>query len=142
MTPALLQHPRLHLDLACDHAAANRARAATSRFLHEAADRSDRSPAVSPPAEDAALLIVTELVTNAVRHTAGPCTLDLALHEEGLDIDVTDGSPEQPVTRPPHVEGTGGWGWILIRHLAREVTVHPTRTGGKTVHACLTVAAA
>ncbi|MFK0232813.1 ATP-binding protein [Streptomyces vinaceus] len=134
MTPALPGHPRLHLDLTADAGAATRAREATYRFLHDP-DHRPRPP--SSRTEDAAVLIVTELVTNAVRHTRGPCTLDLALHEELLDIDVTDTCPEVPTTRAPHVDGTGGWGWILIRHLAREVSVHPTEAGGKTIHTCL-----
>ncbi|UQW99606.1 ATP-binding protein [Streptomyces sp. RerS4] len=150
MTPAPSGQPRLHLELSADARAAARAREATSAFLREtvlrgAAPRhaAGRPRPVPRRVEEAAMLIVTELVTNAVRHTQGPCTLELALHEELhealLDIDVTDTSPEPPSPRPPHLDGTGGWGWILIGHLAREVTVQPTEDGGKTIHTCVAV---
>ncbi|MDJ0386202.1 ATP-binding protein [Streptomyces sp. G-G2] len=109
----------------------------TSHFLHDAMDDGE---AVVSAAEDAAALIVTELVANAVRHTDGPCTLDLAVHGGLLDIDVTDTSPNPPEVRPPHVIGSGGWGWLLVRHVARDVTVLPTRGGGKCVHASIALA--
>lgn len=136
MTPPYRHQRQWHLDLPYDVGAVGRAREATGRFLHSA---SDLGQPVLPTAEYAAALIVTELVTNAIRHTDGPCSLDLVLHDGLLDIDVTDTSPTAPETRPPHVHGTGGWGWILVRRLAREVSVRPTRTGGKRVHACVAV---
>ncbi|MFG2994842.1 ATP-binding protein [Streptomyces sp. NPDC048257] len=136
MTPS--HHPpERHLDLLSDVSAAGRARDATHLFLHSVGDQ---GYPVLPAAVDAAVLVVTELVTNAVRHTDGPCSLDLALHGGLLDIDVTDTSSEPPVTRLPHLNGSGGWGWILVRHIAREVRVLPTSTGGKCIHVCIAVA--
>ncbi|MEJ8641644.1 ATP-binding protein [Streptomyces sp. MS1.HAVA.3] len=46
------------------------------------------------------LLIVAELVTNAIRHTDGPCTLHLELHDDHIEIQVTDTSPTHP--NPAH----------------------------------------
>ncbi|MFI5982362.1 ATP-binding protein [Streptomyces sp. NPDC051555] len=125
-----------HLDLPIGIHAAARARDATAHFLHEAKDHGER---VSTVTEGDAALVVTELVSNAVRHTTGPCSLDLLLHEGLLDIDVTDTSPAPPEVRPPHMGGTGGWGLILIHRVARAVTVTPAANGGKRVHACLDV---
>ncbi|MCX4960544.1 ATP-binding protein [Streptomyces virginiae] len=136
MTPSYDQ-PQRHLDLPDDASAAGRARDATYRFLIGA---DDQEHPVLPASADAAALIVTELVTNAVRHTDGPCSLDLALHEGLLDIDVTDTSSAAPVTRPPHLNGSGGWGLILVRRIAREFSIMPTATGGKRVHVCVAVA--
>ncbi|AXE24900.1 ATP-binding protein [Streptomyces globosus] len=113
-------------------AAAASARSAAVRFLKDAA-RAGRP--VTPVTADIVLLVVSELVTNAVRHTPGPCTLHLSRYEAGVGIDVSDTSPDPPVPRPPHVNGAGGWGWILVNHLAEELSVRPTPEGGKTVHA-------
>ncbi|MFG2972210.1 ATP-binding protein [Streptomyces sp. NPDC048331] len=106
------------------------ARDATRTFLRHAAR-------VQPPAEpgndDAVLLVVGELVANAIRHTDGPASLHLELHGDHIDIRVTDTSPDRPVPRPPHVDGTGGWGRQLINYLTTEVRIEPTSDGGKTI---------
>ncbi|MFE9841578.1 ATP-binding protein [Streptomyces goshikiensis] len=124
--------PIQHLELPRHPGAAVRARAATSRFLGEAVHRGQK---VTPAAADITLLVVSELVTNAVRHTRGPCVLDLAVSDGVIWIGVTDTSPTPPQPRPPHVEGSGGWGWILVNHLAQRITVRPSPHGGKTIHA-------
>lgn len=66
-----------------------------------------------------------------------------AFHEpqRHLDLpdDVTDTSSAPPVPRLPHLSGSGGWGWILVRHIAREVSAVPTPAGGKRVHVCMPV---
>ncbi|MFE5942013.1 ATP-binding protein [Streptomyces sp. NPDC056480] len=86
-----------------------------------------------------AVLVVSELVTNAVRHTRGPCVLTLARDGESLDIAVTDHSEEMPdVHRPPAGDQRGGFGLEIMRHLGESVRVVP-RLGGKTVHVALRV---
>ncbi|MCX4545679.1 ATP-binding protein [Streptomyces sp. NBC_01565] len=126
--------PIQHLELPRHPGAAIRAREAASQILGDAVSRGQR---VTPAAADIALLIVSELVTNAVRHTRGPCTLDLKVGDGAIDIKVTDSSPTPPEPRPPHVDGTGGWGWILVNHLARQITVRPSPHGGKIIHALI-----
>jgi anti-sigma regulatory factor (Ser/Thr protein kinase) len=86
--------------------------------------------------EEDALLVTCELVTNAVRHTRGPCSLDLAVRHDGIDIDVTDHSPEPPRPRAPDPSGAlGGYGWLLVSRLADDLSVRPVDGDGKTVHA-------
>ncbi|MFC9492455.1 ATP-binding protein, partial [Streptomyces hydrogenans] len=46
-----------------------------------------------------AQLVVSELVTNAVRHAAGSCRLLLELHQDTLEISVFDGDAAAPVPR-------------------------------------------
>ncbi|MFD9452569.1 ATP-binding protein [Streptomyces sp. NPDC059985] len=106
------------------------ARDATRGFLHRAARV--RAP-VQPGHADDVLLVVAELVTNALRHTDGPCALHLELHGDHLEVCVTDASPCPPQPRPPHTDGSGGWGWLLINHLATRVNIELTPDGGKTI---------
>ncbi|MFD3534886.1 ATP-binding protein [Streptomyces sp. NPDC058664] len=109
---------------------ATAARDATRDFLHHA---TQVRPPAQPENADGALLVVAELITNAIRHTDGPCTLHLELHRDHLEICVTDTSPHPPQPRRPHTDGTGGWGWLLIKHLTTRVHIEPTPAGGKTI---------
>ncbi|MER5730771.1 ATP-binding protein [Streptomyces sp. NPDC002138] len=106
------------------------ARDAARGFLHHAAHA--RAPS-QPESTDVVLLVVDELVTNAIRHTDGPCALRLELHEDHIEIRVTDASPHPPKPRPPHTDGTGGWGWHIINHLTTHTHTEPTPDGGKTI---------
>ncbi|MEU4064642.1 ATP-binding protein [Streptomyces wedmorensis] len=84
-----------------------------------------------------AVLIVSELVTNAVRHARGPCLLTLTEHEGSLDIAVSDHSEDMPdVHRPAGGDQRGGFGLEIMRHLGDSLRVVP-RIGGKTVHVAL-----
>ncbi|WP_030194504.1 ATP-binding protein [Streptomyces sp. NRRL S-87] len=118
--------------------AAARAREEVRRFVDDARTCGHVVPAV---VQETALLVVSELVTNAVRHTPGPCTLALAWAGGGIDVDVTDTSPEVPRLRAQDVAGAGdGFGWRLVNRLAEGVEVRPTPEGGKTVHVHLAAA--
>ncbi|MGW6689981.1 ATP-binding protein [Streptomyces sp. NPDC054961] len=79
---------------------------------------------------DDVVLVVSELVTNAVRHAPGPLVLELALVPGGIGIAVRDTSSRLPHARTPDL--TGGRGWRIIQSLARQVSVVPLRDG-KTV---------
>lgn len=64
---------------------------------------------------DEALLVVSELVTNAIAHTQGEVGMDLTLSEDRLRIAVNDASPRSPV-KPLWVswESTGGRGLLIV----------------------------
>jgi hypothetical protein len=87
---------------------------------------------------DATLLIVSELVTNALVHTQGPVRLDLTLAGERLRVAVSDSSPRTPV-KPTIVnwEATGGRGILLVEALSASYGSVPL-SGGKQVWADLT----
>ncbi|MFS0698215.1 ATP-binding protein [Streptomyces nitrosporeus] len=92
------------------------------------------------PAEaaDTVVLVVSELVTNALRHGGGTCTLELAAHPDTIEVAVHDGSPQVPRMRTPDLNGgTGGFGWPMVNRLARATAVTPAPHGGKTVSALL-----
>ncbi|MFJ8078426.1 SpoIIE family protein phosphatase [Streptomyces sp. NPDC096176] len=65
--------------------------------------------------KDMALLVVSELVTNAIAHTQGEVRLDLTLSADRLRIAVNDTSPRSPV-KPANVgwEATGGRGLLIV----------------------------
>ncbi|WP_411103187.1 ATP-binding protein [Streptomyces sp. cmx-4-9] len=126
MTLQLRQHCELHGTMA-----AAAARDLTRLFFTDVR-RSGRP--VAPDAMDVTLLLVSELVTNAVRHTADGCALDLAMEADGIGIDVTDYSSAEPEGRAPDLHGSGGgWGWALVNRLGQDVRIRHRPTG-KTIH--------
>ncbi|GHE25857.1 hypothetical protein GCM10018781_77820 [Kitasatospora indigofera] len=91
-----------------------------------------------PREEEDLLLVVSELVTNAVRHTHGPGTITVTALDDELDIAVTDTSRTPPQPRLPDPQaGTGGLGLHLIAALCGLLQVTPNPGAGKTVHAHL-----
>ncbi|MFE4257279.1 ATP-binding protein [Streptomyces sp. NPDC056883] len=106
------------------------ARGATAAFLHRAARV---RPPGRPEYSDAVLLVVTELVTNAIRHTDGPAALHLELHDDHMKIRVADTSPTPAQPHTPRTDGSGGYGWHLIDHLTTLTHTEPTPSGGKTI---------
>ncbi|MEU3187369.1 ATP-binding protein [Streptomyces sp. NPDC006923] len=78
---------------------------------------------------DAVLLVVSELVTNAIRHTSGWWRLHLTAEQETLIVDIDDSSPLPPVARRPDFAGGGGFGWPMVLRLAGHVEVTPLPEG-------------
>ncbi|MFF8358774.1 ATP-binding protein [Streptomyces chartreusis] len=96
---------------------------------------------VPPDAAPDAVLIVSELVTNSVRHTTGPCTLTLTMRETVVDIAVTDTSAQLPTMRANSgADENGGRGLALMHQMGARVRVVLTPRG-KTVHAAVTLGA-
>ncbi|MER6216268.1 MULTISPECIES: ATP-binding protein [unclassified Streptomyces] len=95
-------------------------------------------PPMTQTAAESVVLVVSELVTNALRHAGGTCTLDLTAHTGGIEVAVHDTSPQPPRMRTPDLNnGTGGFGWPMINRLADATRVTYLPTGGKTVSALL-----
>jgi anti-sigma regulatory factor (Ser/Thr protein kinase) len=93
-------------------------------------------PPPAPDAADAILLVVSELATNALRHGGGRYTVELSAGPDTVTIAVSDPNPAAPRARLPDLTtGTGGFGWHMVRRLAREVTITCGR--GKTIYASL-----
>ncbi|MFE7900311.1 SpoIIE family protein phosphatase [Streptomyces sp. NPDC057424] len=84
---------------------------------------------------DAVLLVVSELVTNALVHTDGKVRMDLTLVNDRLRVAIADASPRSPV-RPTSIswEATGGRGILLVEALAANWGTLPV-SGGKQVWA-------
>ncbi|MFI7357630.1 ATP-binding protein [Streptomyces avidinii] len=75
------------------------------------------------------LLVVSELLGNAVRHTEGAWLLRMSCRREGLVVEVHDSSRTLPAPRPGDRENGGGFGWGIVQQLTSSVTVRPHRAG-------------
>ncbi|MEV5956502.1 SpoIIE family protein phosphatase [Streptomyces sp. NPDC051987] len=84
-------------------------------------------------ATDAVLLVVSELVTNALVHTQGPVRLELTLRGARVRVCVSDSSPRAPA-KPVIVdwESTGGRGLLLVEAVSESFGTMPM-AGGKQV---------
>ena len=68
-----------------------------------------------PRMVDDAELLVSELVTNAVRHGTPPITVRVECEaERGLCVSVTDENPEEPTPRVADAEDENGRGMRLV----------------------------
>lgn len=90
---------------------------------------------------DAVVLVVSELVTNAIRHTTGWWRLSVRVRRNCLVVDLDDSSTTAPTARPGDLAGAGGHGWHIVRRLAADVEVLG-RTCGKTVRVSWPIGAA
>jgi anti-sigma regulatory factor (Ser/Thr protein kinase) len=79
---------------------------------------------------DDAVLIISELVTNALLHGVGVPVLRLAGTSWRLRVEVSDDSPELPAIREAGADG--GWGLRLLDELSLGWGVVP-RDNGKVV---------
>ncbi|MEU2657274.1 ATP-binding protein [Streptomyces sp. NPDC007325] len=122
----------LHIELPPGAQAARRARQIAARML-----ALDPSLCPRPVAEDL-VLIVSELVTNAVTHAAGPYALTVSMEEERAGIAVSDGSADMSCGHG-HEERTAenGRGLRIVRALGADLFVSPSDSG-KQVIAILT----
>ncbi|MFE2938845.1 ATP-binding protein [Streptomyces sp. NPDC059255] len=91
--------------------------------------------------EDSAVLILSELLTNAARHArvspARKIETRYLAGPHGLRIEVHDASCEQPRTRTPDVDACDGL--VIVEDLADQWGVHQRERGGvgKVVRATL-----
>lgn len=84
------------------------------------------------------LLVVSELVTNAIQHGGGLAGFEVDLLPEGVRLSVHDYSDAVPPAAYgsgtlPHAHAGSGYGWPLIIRLSREIHIECRREGGKTV---------
>jgi len=81
---------------------------------------------------DAALLVLSEVVTNVVRHTSSKrftVRVDLS---DGVEVAVHDSDPTMPKVRAAQSSDESGRGMVMVQALADDWGVHAV-TGGKWV---------
>jgi anti-sigma regulatory factor (Ser/Thr protein kinase) len=81
---------------------------------------------------DTAVLLVSELVTNAVVHARSTVTVRLLVDEGCVTVEVDDASALPPSVRLPRADQPGGRGLHLLESLTDRWGVRPSATG-KTV---------
>ncbi|MFI9647178.1 ATP-binding protein [Streptomyces sp. NPDC052040] len=84
---------------------------------------------------DIAALLVSELVTNSLRHATGPIGVRLVRSDgsaPGLLVEVSDTLPDPPRERTPDCDAEDGRGLQLVAHSSRRWGTRPADTG-KTV---------
>jgi CheY-like chemotaxis protein len=84
---------------------------------------------------DDVLLVITELVNNAVTHAHTPCELRLSVSPVALRIEVIDEGPGTPDPLPPSATRNHGRGLHLVDALTAAWGFEPIDTGGKMVWA-------
>ncbi|MDQ1617326.1 MAG: hypothetical protein QOJ60_3265 [Actinomycetota bacterium] len=82
-------------------------------------------------ARHAVLLLVSEVVTNAVRHASGTLQVTATLGRHRVRAMVLDHSPQLPALRPD--DESGGRGLRLLEALATRWGVQQHQANGKTV---------
>ncbi len=121
----------LGLDLRSDDAAAEAARAAVAQVLAGSGMPSDRL--------HDAMLVTSELVTNAVRHGGAPVRLEVTTTPGRVLLRVYDTAATSPAPRPAGPDDEGGRGLLLVETLASAWGCAPHRDRpGKYVWAELT----
>ncbi|HEV2637793.1 MAG TPA: PAS domain S-box protein [Actinocrinis sp.] len=78
---------------------------------------------------DTARLLVSEVLTNAVRHGIGPINLRLRRNDRDLTIEVTDRATIVPHPRQAEEEDESGRGLLLVEALTDHWGTRPTEDG-------------
>src|SRR5262245_54972546 len=89
-------------------------------------------------AVDTLLLVLSELVTNAVQHGGAPIGIRIDCEGDSVRIEVSDASANPGAVHPRHgpLDGTGGMGLRIVDAVCLGWGEHENQTGnGKTVWA-------
>ena len=101
-------------DRRCDASAPSRAR----RFVADSM-RSELSGPAAEGSVDLALVVVSELVTNAVRAGCAAIAVSVQLHRDHLRVEVFDDAPGRPKPRTAGAGDVRGRGLSIIRAVSR-----------------------
>ena len=94
----------------------------------------ENAPTLPPSVQDDVSLLVTELVTNAVRHggaaTDRPLQVEFRRQADRIRVEVVDlGIEFEPPPTPSKGDSSGGWGLFLVDQIAERWGVTTARAG-------------
>jgi anti-sigma regulatory factor (Ser/Thr protein kinase) len=95
----------------------------------------ENDPALPGPLLDDLSLLVTELVTNAVRHEGatadGAIQIEIQRRGDCIRVDVVDPGTDfdPPAPGSNGNSGGGGWGLVLVDRISARWGVHPLPSG-------------
>jgi anti-sigma regulatory factor (Ser/Thr protein kinase) len=112
-------------DFSCDAAAPAKARRFCAEQLGSVLpDRPDTEDVIAN-----AVLVTSELVTNAVRAGCGRIQLELSLNHDALQLVVHDDAPGIPNERTPRPDEAHGRGLAITAQIAKSWGHRPSHTG-------------
>jgi hypothetical protein len=82
---------------------------------------------------DDTLLLLDEVITNAIQHTVGAVMVRLSLGPARLRVAVADRSERLPSPRPAGADSENGRGLLIVASLAAAWGTRPNPSGGKEV---------
>ncbi|MGW3731146.1 ATP-binding protein [Streptomyces sp. F001] len=103
------------------------ARSFAALFLEQL--RTEWCAEIGSRAEQSVLLVVSELVTNADRHSNGPYILELEGTDSSMTVCVCDSSAALPLRFPRDPARVGRHGLEIVHALATKVTVERVPVG-------------
>lgn len=92
-----------------------------------------------PDLIDDGQLVVSELLTNALRHVGDPVLMALTREENGVAVGVWDSSPDMPAPRRLDPLTLDGRGLHLVAAVSSEHGCYRSASGGKVVWARLKI---
>ncbi|MEU0743355.1 ATP-binding protein [Streptomyces sp. NPDC006134] len=105
---------------------------------HLAGSHDGRRRPLPPRAVEAAQLVVSELVTNAIKYGSGPVELSLAVADDCLSVTVRDGDTTLPTPRPTDPSRVGQHGLEIVAALSRKIDIAREPSGKRvTAHIAL-----
>ncbi|MCE3029475.1 MULTISPECIES: ATP-binding protein [Actinomycetes] len=107
------------------------ARAFAAQFLEQL--RTEWCADIDRGADGELLLLVSELVTNADRHSDGPYILELEGTDTAVTVSVCDSSTALPQLFPKNPQRIGRHGLEIVHALATEVAVERVPVGKRVI---------
>lgn len=90
------------------------------------------APHAPAPVVETAVLLTSELTTNAVLHARGEVVVRVEVAGRQVRVEVTDRSSQAPALRVPRLDAAGGRGLVLVEALSSRWGTRLVR-GGKAV---------